>query len=78
MTPKPQHRKPRPGFPVAARGWARRGGSGSAGGMGWPRLASAGAPFEAGRRPEALGRCMAKVRHLLRAPRQRCTHNQIA
>lgn len=78
MTPKPQHRKPPPGFPVAALGWARRGASESAGGMGWPRLASAGATPRDGRRPVVLGRCMAKVRHLLRAPRHRCTNNQIA
>jgi len=78
MTPKPQHRKPRPGFRVAVRGWACRGGSEPAGGMGWPRLASTVAAPRDGRRPVVLGRCMAKVRHLLRAPRHRCTNNQIA
>ena len=64
MTATPQHRKPRPGFPVAVRGRAG--------------LVAAGAPFEDCRRPGVLGRCMAKVRHLLPVPRQRCTHNQIA
>jgi len=64
MTPTPLHRKPLPEFPVAACGWAG--------------LVAAGAPLEDGRRPGVLGRCMAKVRHLLPAPRHRCTNNQIA